>query len=246
MSESRSSARLHQGRIGRVFPVLLALGFGLPAPSLAVDGVIEINQAKALAGSVTTGDFVNFPVSLTQPGSYRLTSDLSVPSAFDGIQITADNVSLDLNGFNVIGGGGSAADGISLVGQKNIEIKNGTIRGFSRHGVFANAVAQLIWVIGVRSVGNGFSGFELEGVGHLVDGCTAASNGTLGIFVGDGSLVINSVSRGNVNLGLVLSATAGYRSNVLTGNNGGDANAQATGIGLQLGSNVCGSDLVCP
>jgi len=61
----------------------------------------------------------------------------------------------------------------------------------------------------------------------------------------DGSLVTNSVARGNTSLGLVLVGGSGYRSNVLTGNNGGDANAQVSG-GFQLGSNVCGTDLVCP
>ena len=50
-----------------------------PAPALAVDGVIEINQARALAGGVTPGDTAGFPVSLNDSGSYRLTSDLVPP-----------------------------------------------------------------------------------------------------------------------------------------------------------------------
>jgi hypothetical protein len=41
------------------------------ASAAAVDGVIEINQAKALAGGVTPGDTAGFPVALSAPGSYR-------------------------------------------------------------------------------------------------------------------------------------------------------------------------------
>jgi len=57
--------------------------------------------------------------------------------------------------------------------------------------------------------------------------------------------VINSIIRGNPSSGLTLVGGSGYRSCVLTGNNGGDANAQVSG-GFQLGTNVCGTDTTCP
>ncbi len=43
-----------------------------------VDGVIEINQPRALAGGVTATDGAGFPVTLDHPGSYRLTGNLTV------------------------------------------------------------------------------------------------------------------------------------------------------------------------
>ena len=221
------------------------IGLALMGPAQAVDGVVEINQAKAQAGGVTSGDFGGFPVTLSERGSYRLTGDLNVPAGAEAITVDSDDITLDLNGFHVIGGGGALADGIGLSGRKNIEIRNGTIRGFSRSGIFSNINTQFVRVIGVRAIGNTGSGIELQGNGHLVDGCTAFGNGGAGIRANDGSLVINSVARGNTGLGLVLSASTGYRSNVLTGNNGGDGNPQVAS-GLQLGSNVCGGDLVCP
>lgn len=242
-------SQAHKVRFRREFVGPIALGllaFVLGRPALAVDGVIEINQARATAGSVTAGDTPGFPVSINAIGSYRLTGDLTVPASFEGILVNSDDVTIDLNGFDIIGGGGIVADGISLTSHKNIEIKNGTIRGFSRDGIFTNNGSQFVRVIGVRVIGNTFQGMDLQGPGNLIDGCSAFSNGSFGIGVREGSLVINSVARGNVGFGLVVSATAGYRSNVLTGNNGGDANAQVSGLGLQLGSNVCGSDLVCP
>ena len=49
--------------------------------ALAIDGVILIDQNKALAGNVTPGDAPGFPVTITLPGSYRLSSNLIVPNA---------------------------------------------------------------------------------------------------------------------------------------------------------------------
>lgn len=225
--------------------VLLALGLAVPA--FAVDGVIEINQARALAGGVTPGDIPGFPVSISEPGSYRLTSDLQLSSVTVGsvISITVDNVVMDLNGFNVLCGPGGTADGITIANPDHVEIRNGTIRNCGRHGIFTNSGTHYIRVIGVSAIDNAFTGIELQGTVNFVDGCTAINNGLNGIRANDGSLVINSVAQSNTNLGLVLGATAGYRSNVLTENNGGNGNAQVAS-GLQLGANVCGFDLICP
>ena len=76
---------------------------GLPTAALGGDGVAEINQTAALAGGVTPADTPGFPVTLSQPGSYVLTSNLVVSTEVIGIDVTADNVSIDLNGFSLIG-----------------------------------------------------------------------------------------------------------------------------------------------
>ena len=51
----------------------VALTLAWSSVAWAVDGVIEINQHRALAGGVTAGDTAGFPVTLSQRGSYRLT-----------------------------------------------------------------------------------------------------------------------------------------------------------------------------
>ena len=217
----------------------------LAGPAFAVDGVIEINQARAIAGSVTPGDFAGFPVSINSSGAYRLTSDLRPPSGFDASDVNADDVTIDLNGFNIVGVGGGIADGISLTNHQNVELRNGTIRGFTRDGVFTNATSANVRLLDLRLIGNSILGADLQGSGYLVDRCTALSNPNGGIRVGEGSLVTRCVIRGSTSFGLFLGTTSGYVGNVLTGNNGGDSFPQASG-GLQLGTNVCGSDTVCP
>ena len=51
--------------------VAAALLARVAMPTWAVDGVILIDQTKALAGNVTPGDTPGFPVTISLPGSYR-------------------------------------------------------------------------------------------------------------------------------------------------------------------------------
>ena len=115
--------------------LLLLLFHGLPAH--AVDGVLEINQASVAAGG-------GFPVSISQAGSYRLTSNL-VTSGSDGITATVDDVRIDLNGYALIGPGSCSPNidgtgkltsvtcsGVAGVGVEGVaSLSNGTIRGFA-------------------------------------------------------------------------------------------------------------------
>jgi hypothetical protein len=122
--------------------------------------VITIDQAKALAGNVTPGDGPGFPVTLSQPGSYRLTSNLVVADmAASGIVISSPGVTLDLGGFELRGpnvcsgqawvtactadplaatarGSGVLVD-LPAGSPTSVAIGNGTLRGFASYGVRA-------------------------------------------------------------------------------------------------------------
>jgi hypothetical protein len=219
--------------------------------SQAADGTVLIDQAAALAGGVTSGDTPGFPVTITDRGSYRLSSDLVVTPGATGIWIEADDVTLDLNGFNVVGSPKDFADGIFIM-SANVEVRQGTVRSFGRHGIFSRnqrcldcVDAEGVRIIDVRAIGNGFNGIRLESQGALVDGCSAHTNGNAGINAqGQGSLVKNSVARANKTYGFIGGSNTGLRSNVATANNGGDLNPQVIG-GLNLGDNLCGT-AVCP
>jgi len=143
------------------------------SPSLAVDGVIEINQAKALAGGVTPGDAAGFPVTIDQSGSYRLTSNLILATTGDhAIQITStsQNVTIDLNGFSITGpnsctGGGSSISctfnsgghGILMdQGVDSVRVMNGAIQGMGGNGIAGSTVN--LFLEGVAVSENGSSG----------------------------------------------------------------------------------------
>jgi len=223
------------------------------ATVLAVDGAIEINQAKAEAGGVTPGDAPGFPVDLNLSGRYVLTSDLNVPALKDGIHIAAQDVTLDLNGFTVKGSGGTSTSGITVVEKRNVEVRNGTVRDFPSRGVYfldftgpvAGSRATSGRVIDVRVMNIGVNGIDIDGTGGLVRGCTAEDNGFWGIAVTSGGMVIDSVSQNNIREGLQLDGGTGYRGNVVSRNNGGNSNAQVSG-GVDLGGNLCGTNTTCP
>lgn len=122
--------------VSRLSPVLFLFAAGLPDSSSAQrrqppplsDGVVSINQAAALRGGVTPGDTRGFPVTLKVSGSYRLTGNL-VDDDFAGpviIEITADRVALDLNGFEV----SSPSFARTIFGSNSeVSVTNGRIRG---------------------------------------------------------------------------------------------------------------------
>jgi hypothetical protein len=127
----------------------LALLFAGFATNLsAVDGLVLIDQSRALAGTVTPGDTPGFPISITQPGSYRLSGNLTVPSGQSAIVLAAQNISIDLNGFNITtptqpqAGGATAIVANGVVAPNGLAIRNGRIEGFvTPFALFVNTPA---------------------------------------------------------------------------------------------------------
>ncbi len=117
----------------------LTLSFllGLAGTAWAVDGVVDINQVRAAAGGVSPGDAAGFPVTISQAGSYRLTGNLTVPDAnTTAISVTADNVTVDLNGFSILGPTGAGTGrGVSGVGFSHTTVRNGTVQGVGEDGI---------------------------------------------------------------------------------------------------------------
>ncbi len=61
--------------------------------AFGVDGTVLINQSTVIA-------LGGFPYTISAPGSYRLSGNLTVPNAATtAVVIAADNVTLDLNGL---------------------------------------------------------------------------------------------------------------------------------------------------
>lgn len=202
------------------------------APLHASDGVVEINQVRALEGGVTINDDPGFPVEINTSGSYRLTSDLIVrdlPGAadLDVLAVSASNVTLDLNGFSIIGPvecSGSprvctptgAGVGVRLSGGSSV--RNGTVRAMGDTGV-RTGVGTL--VRNVRAIGNGRVGISLERYAAAV-ASQASFNGGPGIEIrGDGVRVEECEIRGNGGYGVTATASdegALLRRNAIAGN----------------------------
>ena len=178
------------------------------APALAVDGTIEINQAKVIAAG-------GFPYNINASGSYRLTGNLTVSSTTaDAIDVNVGNVTIDLNGFSIIGPGSSTSGGNGIFGGNGaLTVENGSITGFSNgvetstNGIVRNvqANANKIGIAGDNAT--------------LISSDTVSSNTSFGIqCFGQGRLITGNTLFGNGTAISASSSFTGYGGNVLTGN----------------------------
>lgn len=110
---------------------------GAPAPTMKTLDQVE---PRTPVNSTTCPGDVDSSFRITAPGSYYLTGNIVGASGFNGIKISASDVTLDLMGFAVRGVPGSrsgiAVDLISLT-LANITIRNGAVEGWGAFGVGA-------------------------------------------------------------------------------------------------------------
>jgi hypothetical protein len=255
----------------QIMNVLVAAAvLGAAMRASAIDGVVLIDQNKALAGAVTPGDAPGFPVTLSVPGSYKLAGNLVVPNEnTTAIAITADNVTLDLNGFVIQGPTACDAaahtcvptgtgDGIDFRDRFAISILNGSIKGMGHNGLTGEVTAFLQGRVSrvdrVTAISNGANGI-LTGVGGIIVGNVAFNNGSAGIFCGAGCVVKDNNSINNGGDGIATGSGSNVSGNTVTQNARYGLNALAdTGYsnniflvngtanivgGKSLGQNLC-------
>ena len=120
---------------------------------------------------------------IAQPGSYYLPESFTATPAKSGLFITADNVTIDLQGFT-IDGNSNGTQGINIAdGRKGVTIHSGAIVDFTSDGVRApNAIDTHLRDLVVDSVGGAgidignHSIVETCRVRTAVDGILAAKN----------------------------------------------------------------------
>ena len=139
----------------------------------------------AVGGGVGT-KITSLPKTITAPGFYYLGGNLTCSSG-NGITVSCDDVTIDLMGFCLTGN--SAGDGICGESD-NVEIRNGTLRGWN-HAINKNGFQNRI--INVRAQGNTF-GIYLSNSGHVVKGCTCKDNTDTGIWAFDSTISNNVVT----------------------------------------------------
>lgn len=185
---------------------------------LVTAGVSSAGQLAPPAGPVaSTGRFgtrievneVNTPAdgnahfNITQPGSYYLAGDVVAVGPVSGIEISADDVTLDLNGYT-IRPEETGIDGIRLTGAANTSVRNGVIRGFLGRGVEGLQSSGTI-VEGVRATDNG-GGIRVD-TGSLVRGCLALGNGGHGFELITSASLLDSVADSNGRAGVKADAS---------------------------------------
>jgi hypothetical protein len=183
-------------------------------------------------GAVGT-KITSLPYPITTPGFYYLGGNLSLSGTGNAITVYVDNVTINLMGCSLtFTGAGSEGSGIAIMGHKNVEIRNGTISGFSV-GIYEVGIAGANHrVSNIRADYNTTGeavGIQLFGKNHLVRGCTASNNGNNGIVVDSGTIT-GCVACNNAKNGIFLRGSGSLLDNIAT-------NTSSTGtIGFAIAS----------
>ena len=159
---------------------------------------------------LTTQQILSLPFEINESGSYCLTENLNHTSVnTSAIQINADNVTIDLAGYSVIGPGstsGTGNNGIYMNGRKNVEIRNGTITNFGNNGIWEENTGNTATghrIIGVRVLANGGAGISLNSEKNIIKNCTVSDNSFgdndegSGIICYDASIISDNVIYNN-------------------------------------------------
>jgi len=168
----------------------------------------EVEPRTAINATNTPGDADSL-FKITLPGSYYLTGNITGVAGKKGIEFASDNVTLDLNGFTLLGVAGSLSGVGTDVGHNNVTVRNGTVTGWGDDGVVlatgSTSLAQIVENVAVRSAGS--VGIRVRN--GVVRGCTVSAcpsgailgldtstveschtiGGIVGISTGNGSVI---------------------------------------------------------
>jgi hypothetical protein len=235
----------------RRYSLVCALCLACSASAVfAADGVVLIDQNRALAGGITPGDAPGFPVTISLPGSYKLSGNLTLPANTDGIVIAADGVTIDLNGFTITGGGGGTAIS-DPGGHAGIAIRNGSITHFTFGIVLGGSTnvdrPESSEIQQIRAFNNENTAIVV-GSNASVTGNVVTKN-VSGIDVGDNAVVSSNTVTHN-GTALIVGANSTISGNTLSSNGNGlivfcpsavVGNTIQNNVGaiLETGSNNC-------
>lgn len=159
---------------------------------------------------------------IVSPGSYYLDRNVIGANGKHGIEIVSSNVTLDLNGFAVVGVTGSL-DGIATSGlRRHLSIRNGTVSGWASDGInlLTGGAGSNAIVEGVISATNGAMGIRV-GENSIVRSCVSQGNGSTGINAGASVVIEDCVSRGNTGDGFSLTGLDAALSGCIARENSG-------------------------
>ncbi len=197
---------------------------GPVAPTMKT--LVEVEPRTVINPTNTPGD-ADSVFRIASSGSYYLVGNVSVPTGKSGIEIAANDVTIDLNGFAIRGISLLSLHGITgeSAGLQNTRISNGVIRGVGMRGIYLdesrsgrldNVRVSDCMDSGFRfgsdfvisdcvAIGNGINGFSAED-GHAVfERCAASENDQTGILGGSYSTLSGCVAQLNGSNGISVS-----------------------------------------
>lgn len=208
-----------------------AFGQGALQPSGApAAGMKRLDQVEPRRDLLTLPGNASALIVVSQPGSYYLSADLAGADGKHGILVTANNVSIDLRGFNVTGSAASN-NGLHATGTLRVSVRNGNFTNWST-GVALGTYARAEDVSVADNRAHGLTSADHATLAR----CGAASNSMSGFLLTSG-MVADSFARSNGAFGFGFTS-AGTATRC-------QASSNQTGFNASLGTlnlSQCSSD----
>lgn len=176
-----------------------------PGPIVSTMKTILEAEPRTAVNEVNTPGDADSIFRISQPGSYYLTGNITGVANKHGIEIAASGVTLDLNGFELVGVPEMGAfDGVttSVTALTDIAVLNGSVRDWGDEGVdLRTRSARGSIVKSVRASGNTGAGVSV-GDACTVSDSTASSNGSDGFSISNASLISGCTASLNTGNGI--------------------------------------------
>lgn len=155
----------------------------------------EVEPRVAINAVNTPGD-ANSIFKITAPGSYYLTGNVQGVAGKHGIEIAASHVTVDLNGFQLVGVGTSLCGVVSS--SSHLMVHNGILRQWGGEAI---AIGDQVIVEKIQVVSNIGDGILTGGTAQVLN-CTVTGSNRKGIVTGITSQVVNCSVSGCFGVGI--------------------------------------------
>ena len=167
-------------------------------------------EPRIAVNSTNTPGDASHLFRIRQPGSYYLEANVVGQAGINGIAIDADNVTLDLNGFSILGVSGSRSAIRVFSASSHLTIRNGSIRSWPENGIVFENV--------------------LNSVNVHVESLTIAEIGLIGVMAPNRATIRNCIIERCASDGIRARSDANISDCVLFGNTGRGIQAQDSAI----------------
>ena len=194
------------------------------------DNIVENNIVNYTfdPGNTLRLILTEIPQTISWPAHVTLGKDLTGTAGQHGVIIDADDVTLDLNGFSLIGVPGSLHGVTETTDPNNVTITNGAVRNWGDRGIDFIGTSGLT-LTGLTLAENAGYGCFTSSSATII-GCEARDNGVFGINTGSFCVVRDCVASGNGANGIAtgLSCTVDRCTSVSNGQQGIQVSVNST------------------